>query len=335
LQDEHLPMTFGRKLSRPIIVGLLLLLVMGTTILLLWGVGGPGGSRGGASFVGVIDEEPTVNHFFGLVAGSASLAASNIKAADLCNATGCSGANLCSGVKVLSTGQLDVSNGLYCNGGTETVAAWCPANCTSGGTGRVSALYDQLNQRITASAGSYAVAPDFILSGVNGKPTWGCVSSRNTVLNATITPISAPRSYGITIERNANFTNPGYGVSDAGATFALGNAGTANTGEANYFGAAGLTASMKDGSGPADFSHLHAMLFTIPSSPTTADLYIDGNSPTTAPLLFVGDSGTTFQICSNNTNYADAFMTRVWSDNTFVDSTTAKAVTNLLTVPLP
>src|SRR5579859_1059785 len=149
------------------------------------GVGGPAVS-GGSSFVGVIDKESTVNHFFGLVAGSAALASSGVTAADLSNNT-----TTCTGVKVLSTGQLDVSTGLYCNGATQTVTAWCGANCVHAGTARVSGLYDQLNPgTIKATGASYAVMPDFILSGVASKPTMGCVSSRSTLLSATITVIS-------------------------------------------------------------------------------------------------------------------------------------------------
>jgi len=297
-----------------------------------------GGSTA-SSFTGVIDVETTVNHFFGLVGGSRSLASSGVKAADLCDsAVTCAvGANSCIGVKVLSTGALDLA-GNYCGvGAAASVTTWCSgtATCVSGGTARVIALYDQLNQTTTATA-AYGAAPDFILSGAASKPTWGCVSARSTQLNATITGIIGAQSFGATFERNANFTTYQAYITDNGSTFALFGPNTANETNGNFFSVgASMVGSATDGSGTSDFSHFHAALMIAPASAGGASQYIDGSAAGTATTSGTNTTNTTFSLCGYSGNYADAFMTRAWTDPTQVGATTAQSVTNLTTVPLP
>ena len=304
-----------------------------------------------ASFNGVIDTEgSSVQHFWGLAAGSKALGVANTKAADLCSATGCAGANLCSGVAVLSTGLLDINTGLYCNSATQTVATWCAgltSGCTHGGTGRLSALYDQKNPSTAADefkAASYAVAPDFILLGFTGtlagtqQPVWGCVSSRSTQLvTGTITAVNAPNSLGMTYERNANFTTQATAYSDGNGTPWFGGTTTTNT----IFAVAQstVTGTAADGSGTSDFSHPHAVLITQPPvSAGTFYLYIDGGIGGSTAVSYGDTTTTTLAVCSeSNTGQAavDAYMTRVWIDNTQVGTTTAEAVTNSATVPFP
>lgn len=285
----------------------------------------------GGGFVGVIDQETTVTHFFGVVAGSAALATSNVNAVDLNNNT-----TTCTAVKVLSTGQLDVSSGLYCNGATQTVTTWCSTNCVVGGTARVSGLYDQLNPgTIKATAASYAVSPDFILSGFNSKPTWGCVSSRSTLLTATISTTATPWSVGATFERNGSFTSFAAYATDGGGSYQIGGTSTANQMQGQGFSTGPtITATVTDGTGTSDFSHGHAALFTVPTGTGNAAMYVDGVSQTPVSGTALSAAGA-FAVCGYTGNFSNAFMTRGWFDPTFVASTPGTGATNLTTVPLP
>lgn len=308
---------------------------LAASTMLLLGAGNAGVTA--PTYTGPADIETTITHYFGTSAASAATATAQVKAADLCSATGCTGANLCSGVKVLATGALDVSTGLYCNSASQTVTAWCSTNCVSGGTARVSALYDHLNQATIASAASYAVAPDFILSGFNSKPVWGCSRTRSSQLTATVTGVSGAYSIGGAWERNATFTSYQSTVTDNGASYAIGNTSSANQSWQQIFAVVQNNPTMSDGTGTSDFTHGHIVLFTNPSSAGTVTTYLDGSIPSggTGSSSTGSSYGTTFSVCGYTSNFANAFMSRAWTDNTLVGSTVANSVTNQTTLPLP
>lgn len=295
------------------------------------------GTKVPVTFTGVIDKETTVTHLFSVAAGSAALAASGVKAADLCSAAGCAGANLCSSVKVLATGALDIAAGLYCNSASQTVTAWCAglaSGCISGGTGRVSALYDQLNQTTVAVAASYAASPDFVLSAFNAKPALGCVSSRSSALTVTLTALNPPYSYGVSYERTGSAAYAS-AFSDSGSTFSMGGSATANTGWNQLFGNVDIEPPVTDGSSTSDFSHGHRMLSAWPTAAGTADVYVDGNAPVTGTSIAGAATITSFTICGYAATFINAFMTAAWTDPTQVSLAVGEAVTNLTTVPLP
>ena len=226
-------------------------------------VQGPAASA--PSFVGVTDKDPNVVHFWGLVApGSAH---TGVAAADLCDSSvSCvTAANICTGVKTLSNGQLDIAVGLYCNSASQTVTTWASTNCTfAGASCRIMKLYDPIGSA-SATPASYTVAPYFILSGVNSKPTGACVSANSTLITATITSIGGPFSVGVTFERNGTFTTFQEYVGGTLSWIALGGWGAANAmwaqgGSMTGFEITGVT----DGSGTTDFSKFHRALLTIP-----------------------------------------------------------------------
>ena len=284
-----------------------------------------------ASFVGVLDEEPTVTMCVGLNACSGALATSGSVAADLCGATGCTAAVSCPSIRVAASGQLDTTSGTYCGNGTTggvyTVSQYCSLvkTCMVGGTARLSGLWEQTGESIHFTTGSYSVAPDFILSGVNGDPTFGCVSSRSTYLSATINALSAPYSAGITFERTSAFTTLAFMAVDTSAGFGLINGGAAN--EAGWYvsGASVLATGVTDGAGTTDFSHFHNMLVTAASS-QAVDIYLDGAAPLTF-TQYTAATSTTMGICGGFA-YANAFVRRVWWDKTTPGSTVGENVTS-------
>jgi hypothetical protein len=290
--------------------------------------GSPQGSAA-PPFSGVIDQEPTINHFFGLMAGSLALATAQVKAVDLCDSgVSCAvGATSCIGVKVLATGQLDINSGLYCNSGTSTVSSWCSllATCVVGGTARVVTLYDQLNQGLTAVGSGYAASPSFILSGVNAQPTMLCVSANTSVLGVVITTISLPFTVGATFERTANFTTPGDYVitsNDANIT----GTSSANTVGADLDGNGQITATAADGTGTTDFSHFHNAAAAYGAGGTV--LYVDG-AGTSGAVTFAASTGTLVTFCATaSTNFADAYWRRAWTDPTQISTAVGNAVTN-------
>lgn len=297
---------------------------------------GPNHVTGGGGFTGVIDAESTVNHFFGLVAGSQALATSGVNAVDLCDILACALAvNNCTAVKVLSTGQLDTSVGLYCDAGLMTVATWCSstATCVVGGTARVTGLYDQLNPgTIKAVGAGYATEPDFVLSGFGAKPTMNCVSTRSTILTATISALLSPWSWGATFERNAIFTSfvayVGDGTAAGGGTGLLGGTGTVNQIQGQVFGDTGIFATATDGTGTADFSHGHRVLYGTPATTGNQTLYLDGSAATPVSMS-PGNTNPQFSICGYSGNFSSAFMTAAWTDPTQPSSTIGNAVTAL------
>ena len=321
--------------------------------LLLLGSGGSGPVA--APFAGVLDEETTINHFWGVAApGSAK---TGNEAISICFVTGCSAANSCVNVKTISTGQLDTAVGTYCGNGTTgavaSVATACAnatfgstTNCASGKTARINSWCDQFAGSSSTcpaaiTTASYAVSPDFILSGVNSLPTWGCVSSRSTAGTGTITTYSTGAiSVGVSFER-LRFSGFYNYFTDTDTAFAMGTNSTAS-GTAPQFqssgagGAGSILGTAADGTGTTDFSHLHRALLTIPSGGGTGDLYIDGAAPVTGSLSFTSDAGPTLDVCESNAGgYVDAFMTAMWMDPTTVSSAVGEAVTNQTTVPLP
>lgn len=286
---------------------------------------------GGGSFVGVADQETTVVHFWGLVAASAAKATANVNAIDLSN-----NSTTCTAVKVLSTGQLDVSSGLYCNGGTQTVTTWCSTNCavsSSDTVARITTLYDQIGSVNLTQA--YATAPGFVLSGVSSKPTGMCVQARSSTITGTITSISSPFSAGSTMERYNRFTSFGT-LQGVNGDFFLGNYGATNS---VWIQAVALSSTqisgVTDGTSVSDFSHFHRVLWTIPTSTGTSDVYVDGGAPSTASTTGGNLTGTAQQACGSSSGFADVFFTNYWLDNTQPNSTVGEAVTNLTTVPLP
>lgn len=287
-------------------------------------------------FVGVTDEDPNVVHFYGLVA--AGSAHTTHTAADLCDsAVSCvTAANVCTGVKSLANGQLDISSGLYCNSASQTVSTWASTNCTfASGTCRIMTLYDQVGSA-NATAVSYTVAPYFILSGVSSKPTGACVAANSTLLTATITSVASPFSLGITFERNATFTTFQEYIGAAPGTIAFGGYGAANSMWAQGSALASFQITgVTDGSGTSDFSKFHRTLLTIPTTTGTADVYVDGGAPTTSATTGNNATGTAFGICGTSGDFSNAFITSAWVDNAQTASGAAEAVTNLTTVPLP
>lgn len=299
-------------------------------------------SGGGGGFVGVVDQDPNAVHFWGLVAADAAKATANVTAVDLCDNSSCVlGINECIGVKVLSTGQLDISSGLYCDSvagsPTETVSTWCTnsGNCVVASTdavARITTLYDQIGSANATEA--YATAPGFILSGVSSKPTGMCVSGRSTTMAATITSISAPWSVGGTYERFGNTGTFNYLISSA--NFFLGNPNSINNVEAQLFGATGnIIAAATDGSGATDFAHFHRALMTQPSPSGSVPFYVDGAAATPGTSTFTATTNTAIATCGTTSHFESAFFTNAWLDNTEPNSTVGDAVTNLTTVPLP
>jgi hypothetical protein len=296
------------------------------------------------SFTGVADEETTINHYWGTVAPGRSYL--GFEAVSLCNnasTCGSAGVGTCLNVKTLSpSGQLDVSVGDYCDSGTETVTTWCSTNCVHGGTARLYGLCDQFNGSSStcpnaATPASYAVAPDFVLSGVNSKPTWGCVSSRSTLMDATVTSMSPGYSVGATFERNLNFTGS-FADYFSDTTFIIGGTTSVNQAQGQQASASGIPGTASDGT-TSTFSNFHVGFLVTPTT-TAANaeiFYIDGASVGTATLGFTDATDTTIGICAepSASGYADAYMTRAWTDPTVVGSTVANAVSNLTTVPLP
>lgn len=303
---------------------------------------GPGTAHAsGSSFIGPLDQETTITHFYGMQAGSAALAAANVTAVDLCGATGCAGANLCTGVKVLATGYLDVGVQLACNGGTQTVTTWCAglaSHCVSSGTGRVSKLYDQKGTAHITGA-SYAVAPDFILAATSSqwsgsKPVLGCVSSRSTYMSGTISALAAGQSWGNVYERNGGFASNVNYSSDNSVYFP--GAVGANT---YYMFVSPTTVNnataVADGTGVTDFSHFHRVVSSIPAGSGTTTNYVDGAANGTGTTTGV-TSGTTISLCGfASGGFADDFHLAMYVDPTAVNSTVGNAATNLTTVPLP
>jgi hypothetical protein len=292
-----------------------------------------GPKAAGSSFVGVLDKESTITHCWAIVACGSAKAAAGVAAIDISNSTA---TVVCTGIKVLNNGMLDVSTGTtYCTGSITVTAVCTGGLCVSGGSYRITKIYDQVGSANQTSA-SFAVSPDFILSGVSSEPTWGCVSSRSSKLTATITSIVGAQAFGATYERNGSFSSYSAVLSDNGSSFGLGNPSTANTIWAQVFATTGnITGTATDGSGTTDFSHFHRALLTSPSAAGTADLYIDGNAPATGAASNDNATGTTMGICGYTGDFANAFMTNAWTDNTQPNSTVGEAVTNLTTVPLP
>lgn len=296
-------------------------------------------SKGSATFTGVADQETTINHFWGTVAAGSAAAAANKTVFDVCFVTGCSTANSCVGVKALSTGQADTGTGLYCGNGTTaavaTVNAACAnstfgstTNCIHGGTARISNLYDQIGSNNSAPA-SYAVATDFVLSAFNSYPAFGCVASRSTHLQATITALSAGYGVGFSFEQTANFgPNVVFVGGDSSA-----NLGSDATNEMYSFHTLELTATATNGTGPSDFSHGHRVIWTSPNGSGTQILYVDGSLAATSSTVTGSGTGTGWGIC--NANFPDAYITAMWTDPTVPSSAVAEAATNLTTVPLP
>ena len=291
---------------------------------------GPGTTHSVGSFVGVVDQDTTANHFWGVVAASSTAASGGKNAVDLSN-----NSTTCTAVKVLSSGQLDVSTGLYCNGGTQTVTTWCSTNCAVASTdavARITTIYDQIGSaNLTAT---YSVAPGFILSGVSSKPTGMCVSARSSVLSGSITVISPPWSAGATFERYGGFSSYSALISDNGGSFLLGSTSTANQFQGQVFVGASIFGTATDGTGASDFSHFFRTLYTTPSAAGTAYLYTNGAAGTSGSASGVSGIGA-MTICGYSGNYAGAFFTNAWTDPNQVGATAAQAATNLTTVPLP
>ena len=230
------------------------------------------------NFVGVVDQETTVTHFWGIVAASYAKAVANTVAADLCNATGCTGANLCSSVRLLSTGYLDLF-GLYCNSNTQSVTTWCSTNCISGGTGRVVKLYDQIGAINVASA-AYANGCDFIIAAsgsqwTGSKPVMGCnIATSN--LTGVIPNLPSPSSYGGTWSRYGTAAYASW-IDDTATNFALGNPNVSNQIYGQFYVSGGTwNVAATYGSGSTDFSHFHRAVMTTPSGAGTACMYVDG-----------------------------------------------------------
>ena len=274
-----------------------------------------------AVYLGVIDQEPTTTLFGGLMAGSAALATAQTKLVDLSNNT-----TTCIGVKSLTTGQMDLSVGLYCNGATQTVTTWCSTNCTvASGVARVTKVYEQIGGTITWTSASYAVSPFFVLGTVNGNPSMLCVSANSTYMSATISAINNPMSLGATYERTSNFTNPqNYNYTPGGGD-GINAASSANTTQAAFGGAGTVTATATDGSSTADFSHFHNVLGQQNAAGNQSSIFVDGAAAVTNTLAFGNGSGTTSGICGNSVS-GDGFFRRLWFDNTA--TTAGQAVTN-------
>lgn len=297
--------------------------------------GGAQNASASASFVGVIDQESTVTAFWGSVPGSAALATSLVTLFDLSN-----NSTTCTGVKATVTGGVDVSTGTYCNGNTQTVTAWCSTNCVSGGTARITKLYNQKSPGTGDATAAYGVAADFILSGVAGKPTIGCVSARSSQYTATVTALTSGQSYGATLEITANWGNSG-GILSDGASFFIGGGSVANSMDTNFFvigsGDVQIT-GLTDGTGPTDFTpaHFHRILAVSPTGTAAVNFYADGAlGASSAAVGGPNNSATTMMPCGQQFSSIDANFTNTWIDSTPVSSGVANAVTNKTTVPLP
>lgn len=320
---------------KPILLALALLFPLGANAdMPLTGVGSPPG--GAAAFVGLTDKETTINHCWAIAACGSTQATATKSAVNLCSATGCAGANLCTAVKVKTSGILDITTGLYCNGGTQTVTAWCAglgAGCVVGGTGRISQFFDQVGTA-DSTATSYATSPDFVISGVNSKPTPYCNGTVGPAI--TIVAINQPSTILVTLERTGDFTSFEQFFSNAGGGGDIGGNGGAGTYLANNFGSGlALTATgITDASGPTDFAHFHRIALTQGASGSSF-MYADGAQVATAATAGGNGIGTVLNYCGSSGNQAKGFVTSMATDPTQATGTVVSAVTNLTTVPLP
>jgi hypothetical protein len=285
------------------------------------------------AYQGVGDIDTGVAHYWGLTAYSHAVAVGGTQAGvDLSN-----NSTTCTGVKFLSTGALDVSSGLYCASGTQTVTTWCSTNCVYNGSAHIMNLYDQVGSANQAPA-AYASAPVFILSGFNAKPTGQCGGGTGLNMTATIASVSLPLSFSMTYEQFAGFTTPETFESGAGGMFASNNSAANTLAIAATGSATALTATAANATGTSDFAHGHSFMVTVNAGGTTQSLFLDGAQVSGSPatISFGNATGTTWYLCSNGGfSFPDIYFGRAWVDNTAATTTIANSVTNLTTFPLP
>lgn len=272
----------------------------------------------GVSFVGVIDKDPNITLYGGIVAGSTAIANAHATAVDLCKATGCAGTDLCASVPFASTGYINTS--YVCPSTSTSVSSFYSAasgSCATSGSVRVSKVYEQVGGGATSwTAASYAVSPTFCISGGPGAlPAMLCARTRTTALDMTVA-ITHPETMGATFERTSNFTSSMGWIEAPAADVLVGSGTSANTAKLDVAGGISITGiTATDGTGLSDTAHYHNLVFTISAlSSPTVKYAIDGNTVVSSSQSF-GATIATLKMCGNG-GTAAGFLPRVWLSHT-------------------